>query len=134
MLAHGLGRPVTDASTTVTFAETGTYKVFVRTKDWVAQWKAEGQPGRFQILVDGKPLSETFGTTGAEWNWQPGGTIEITQESVTLRLHDLTGFDGRCDAIYFTKSESLPPNDTQPLSDWRREQLGLKAEPTKRVW
>ena len=132
MLAHGLGKPVADASTTVEFPETGTYNVFVRTKDWVAQWKAEGQPGRFQVLVDGKPLGETFGTTGAEWNWQPGGTIEITKTSVTLGLHDLTGFDGRCDAIYFTKSKSLPPNDTQPLSDWRREQLDLKAEPTKR--
>ena len=27
---------------------------------------------------------------------------------------------------------TLSPNDKQPLSDWRREQLGLKAEPTRR--
>ena len=132
MLAHGLGKPVADASTTVEFPDTGSYNVFVRTKDWVARWDAKGQPGRFQILVDGKPLSETFGTTGSEWDWQSGGTIEIPQKTVTLSLHDLTGFDGRCDAIYFTKTDALPPNDTQPLSDWRREQLGLKAEPTKR--
>ena len=33
MLAHGLGRPVGDAKTTVTFPEVGTYQVFVRTKD-----------------------------------------------------------------------------------------------------
>ncbi len=137
MLAHGLGKPVADASTTVEFPEIGTYKVFVRTKDWVARWKADGQPGRFQLLIDGTPLAETFGTTGADWHWQDGGTIEIAQKSVTLSLHDLTGFDGRCDAILFTKADSEtakagPPNDTEPLSDWRREQLGLKAEPTKR--
>ena len=132
MLAHGLGSPVADATTTVEFAETGIYHVFVRTKDWVARGKAEGQPGRFQVLVDGQPLTETFGTTGVEWDWQSGGTLEIAQKSVTLSLHDLTGFDGRCDAIFFTKSDALPPNDKQPLSDWRREQLGLKAEPTKR--
>ncbi len=137
MLAHGLGKPVADATTTVTFDEPGTYKVFVRTKDWVARWKAEGQPGRFQVLVDGKPLSETFGTKGAEWDWLDGGTVEIAQKSVTLTLHDLTGFDGRCDAIFFTKADSEtaktgPPNDKEPLSSWRREQLGLKAEPTKR--
>ncbi len=53
LLAHGLGRPVNDATTTVRFPETGEYRVFVRTKDWVAQWKAPGQPGRFQVLVDG---------------------------------------------------------------------------------
>ena len=53
LLAHGLGRPVKDATKTITFAETGEYKVFVRTKDWVARWKAEGTPGRFELLVDG---------------------------------------------------------------------------------
>ena len=60
LLAHGLGRPVKDAKTTVNFPETGEYRVFVRTKDWVAQWKAPGQPGRFQLLVNGEPLLQYF--------------------------------------------------------------------------
>src|SRR6476619_8272497 len=54
LLAHGLGQPVEDATTTVTFPDLGKYFVFVRTKDWVARWKAAGQPGRFQIVVNGK--------------------------------------------------------------------------------
>src|SRR5947209_20073050 len=45
LLAHGLGEPVKDATTSVKVAEAGTYKVFVRTKDWVAHWNAPGQPG-----------------------------------------------------------------------------------------
>src|SRR5688500_256168 len=69
LLAHGLGEPVKDATTTVKFPSAGQYKVFVRTKDWVARWKAEGAPGKFQLLVDGKPLTETFGTKGADWFW-----------------------------------------------------------------
>src|ERR1700712_2291426 len=44
LLAHGLGKPVQDATTTVTFPSAGEYKVFVRTKDWVAHWKAPGAP------------------------------------------------------------------------------------------
>src|SRR5687768_5473409 len=56
LLAHGMGQPVKDASASVTFPSTGEWKVFVRTKDWVARWKAPGQPGKFQLLVDGKPL------------------------------------------------------------------------------
>src|SRR3954454_3162100 len=60
LLAHGLGVPVKDATTTVTFPATGAYRVFVRTKDWVAHWNAPGQPGRFQLLVDGQPLKPTF--------------------------------------------------------------------------
>ncbi|MDC6641575.1 hypothetical protein OEZ79_25750, partial [Leclercia adecarboxylata] len=91
LLAHGLGKPVEDANETVNFSETGTYQVFVRTKDWVARWNAPGQPGRFQLIVNGKPLTETFGTTGAEWNWQPGGSVEITEKTAKLALHDLTG-------------------------------------------
>ena len=55
LLAHGLGRPVADAQTHVEFPETGDYHVFVRTKDWVAPWDVKGSPGRFQLLIDGRP-------------------------------------------------------------------------------
>ncbi|QDU59469.1 hypothetical protein Pan216_02970 [Planctomycetes bacterium Pan216] len=128
LLAHGLGEPVKDATKEVTFPETGTYRVFVRTKDWVARWKAPGTPGRFQLLVDGKPLEETFGTKGAEWSWHDGGTVKITKPNVTLSLHDLTGFDGRCDAILFTKKGQAPPNELAKLTPWRKKLLGLPAE------
>ncbi len=131
LLAHGLGRPVKDATTTVTFRETGEYRVFVRTKDWVARWKAPGQPGRFQLLVDGQPLEETFGTHGANWFWQDGGTVQIENAKTTIALHDLTGFDGRCDAILFTKAKVAPPNTSDILARWRRELLGLKEAPTE---
>ena len=48
LLAHGLGKPVADASTKVQVKEAGDYRLFVRTKDWVGRWKAPGSPGRFQ--------------------------------------------------------------------------------------
>ncbi|MCP4782538.1 MAG: FAD-dependent oxidoreductase [Fuerstiella sp.] len=132
LLAHGLGSPLDDATTTVEFPETGTYHVFVRTKDWVARWSATGQPGRFQLLVDDKPLQETFGTRGAKWFWHDGGQVEITSKSAKIALHDLTGFDGRCDAVFFTRSGDVPPNESNILSDWRLAQLGLDAKPTQK--
>ncbi|MCX7826978.1 MAG: FAD-dependent oxidoreductase, partial [Verrucomicrobiae bacterium] len=132
LLAHGLGEPVKDATTTVTFPSTGNYRVLVRTKDWVARWKAPGAPGKFQLLVNGQPLKETFGTKGAEWFWHDGGTVRITKPQVTLALRDLTGFDGRCDAILFTKDKKFtPPNDKKPLPPWRRELLGLPEKPVE---
>jgi hypothetical protein len=130
LLAHGLGRVVEDATTTVRFPEAGQYRVWVRTKDWVARWGAEGQPGRFQLLVGGKPLETTFGTEGAEWHWQDGGAVTIDDAEVSLALHDLTGFDGRCDAIYFTTGDAPPPNEGEILPGWRRQLLGLDEEPT----
>lgn len=129
LLAHGLGRPVADATTSVEFPETGTYRVYVRTKDWVARWGAKGSPGRFQLSVDGTRLETEFGTEGKQWSWHDGGTVEIDKRQVQLTLHDLTGFDGRCDAIYFTTGTEPPPNSSKVLSDWRLTQLGLAAEP-----
>ena len=130
LIAHGLGKPVKDATTTAEFPATGKYRVWVRTKDWVAQWKAPGTPGRFQLLVEGKPLAETFGTKSAGWFWHDGGTVDIAKKQTALALRDLTGFDGRCDAIYFTSDlAETPPNDNAPLSAWRKTTLKLPAAP-----
>jgi hypothetical protein len=129
LLAHGLGKPVADATTKVTFPAAGTYRVFVRTKDWVARWNAPGTPGKFQLLVNGTPLAETFGTKGAEWGWQDGGTVTVPAGKATIALHDLAGFDGRCDCILFTTESSPPPNDSGVLAAWRRSALGLPEKP-----
>lgn len=135
LLAHGLGKSVRDATTDVEFPKAGTYRVYVRTKDWVAAVGGKGQPGRFQLLVDGKPLTETFGTKGSEWTWHDGGTVEVKQGKLTLALRDLTGFDGRCDAIYFApvgSDKAAPPNDSAILPGWRRELLKLADKPTEK--
>ncbi len=130
LLAHGLGTPVKDAVTTATFPAAGKYRVWVRTKDWVAHWQAPGAPGKFQVLVNGQPLAETFGTRSATWFWHDGGTVDIAAKSATVALRDLTGFDGRCDAVYFTTDlQETPPNDTAPLSAWRKSTLGLPPAP-----
>ncbi len=130
LLAHGLGQPVDDATTSVTFPQSGTYHVWVRTKDWVARWDAQGDPGKFQISIGESTLPTEFGTEGKDWMWQSGGTVEIKQTTgVKLALKDATGFDGRCDAIYFSLENTPPPNDAT-LSSWRATQLGLAAEPT----
>ena len=130
LLAHGLGQPVEDATTTVTFPKEGAYRVFVRTKDWVGRWNAKGHPGRFQLLVDGTPLKETFGTRFADWMWHPGGPVEIKQRQTRLALHDLTGFDGRCDAVLFTDDPAfVPPSDPAPMASWRKQMLGLPEAP-----
>lgn len=129
LLAHGLGVPVKDAATTVKFPEPGAYRVWVRTRDWVAPWNAPGAPGRFQLLVDGKPLPELFGTKGAEWHWQDGGTVSVSVEA-KIALNDLTGFEGRCDAVLFSQDAGfMPPNEPAALAKFRRKALGLSEEP-----
>lgn len=128
LLAHGLGNPVADAAGSIELPATGEYHVYVRTKDWVARWGAPGSPGRFQLLINGVPLKTTFGSEGAEWHWQDGGTVEVTDRTVEIALHDQTGFDGRCDAIYLTQSNEAPPNADVILPAWRRELLDIDEE------
>jgi hypothetical protein len=129
LLAHGLGVPVEDAVTRVRFPSAGRYRVWVRTRDWVAPWNAPGAPGRFQLLIDGKPLEETFGTKSAEWHWHDGGTVEVPRQ-VTVALRDLTGFEGRCEAILFCKDVDFTPvHDVQALTKFRRRLLGLPDQP-----
>lgn len=131
LLAHGIGTPVKNASTSVNFKTAGTYHVFARTKDWVARWNAPGKPGRFQIAINHQTLGATFGTEGADWHWQYGGTVDLPAGASTIELKDLTGFDGRVDALYFTTDKNdTPPNSSDVLSDWRRELLGLNKAPT----
>ena len=130
VMAHGLGRPVADAVTTVCLPATGPWRVWVRTLDWVARWETPGTPGRFQLCVDGRPCRTDFGTAGADWHWQDGGVVEIERPDTKLALHDLTGFNGRCDAICFIRDLAAgpPSNDSHILAPWRREALSRDGE------
>jgi len=130
LLAHGLGIPVQDATTDIKFPTAGTYRVWVRTRDWVAPWNAPGAPGKFQLKINGKALKETFGTKSATWHWHDGGMVKVGTQA-KLALHDLTGFEGRCEAILFCKDPAFKPsNDVAALTKFRRQLLGLPENPT----
>lgn len=130
LLAHGMGTPVADAHTDIQIPEAGAYRVWVRTRDWVAPWNAPGAPGRFNLLINGKHLEATFGTQGEAWHWHDGGTIELPSGKIVLALHDLTGFDGRCDAIVLAADASFrPPDDGPVLAAFRKQALGLGPLP-----
>jgi hypothetical protein len=129
LLAHGLGVPVPDAVTRITLKQPGSYRIWVRTRDWVAPWNAPGAPGRFQVLIDGDPLPHTFGTVGDAWHWEDGGIVELGSEAA-IALHDLTGFAGRCDAVLLARDlEWHPPDGGEELARLRGTQLGWNHTP-----
>ena len=126
LMAHGLGTPVSDATTTVNFDKRGEYTVFVRTYNWTSPWTTKEGPGKFQLTVNGKALNnKILGTKSNTWEWQEVGKVKINAKTVTIGLRDLTGFNGRCDAIYFTMDNALPPNEAEALTAFRKEKLGL---------
>lgn len=120
LIAHGMGRPVGDASTEVTLPAAGRYHVYVRTYNWTSPWSDKSGPGAFRITVGGTELGTTLGTEGSGWMWQYAGAVETATKSATLTLHDMTGFDGRCDAVWLTRDPSaVPPAGGEALAVFR---------------
>lgn len=109
LLAHGLGVPVADASTPLMIPEQGIYKVYVRTYNWTSPWFSGKGPGAFTLEIGGTKLKTPLGQEGNQWCWQLAGSVRLKKGETILKLKDLTGFDGRCDAIFLTSEDALPP-------------------------
>lgn len=121
LLAHGLGQPVADASTLVKLPSSGEYHVWVRTYNWNAPWDASMAPGVFQLSVDGRIISEKLGDEPVEWGWQYAGRVQARDKNIRVALHDLTGFEGRCDAIYFSRGSHPELPEERPMSPMVKE-------------
>lgn len=132
LMAHGLGKPVTDATTDVEFPKSGKYYVYVRTFNWTSPWYEGEGPGKFRLKVGEQKLSELLGCKGTEWFWQKAGEVDIKKGKNTISLVDLTGFNGRCDAIYFTSNkQAIPPSESEKLAVFRKKMLKLPLVPQK---
>ncbi|MDZ7721514.1 MAG: FAD-dependent oxidoreductase [candidate division KSB1 bacterium] len=121
LLAHGLGRPVENAAMQFKVAKAGVYHIWARTLNWVpGSWDA---PGRFRVIVDGRELDMDLGTRET-WGWQYVGTARLNQSQHLIELRDLTGFEGRCDALYLSRNKKAPPDSGDSLRYWRAARLG----------
>lgn len=128
LMAHGMGQPVPDASTSVDIPENGKWHVYVRTFNWTSPWTSQDGPGAFKVKVGGKTLKTVLGTKGDCWQWQYAGKVSLKAGKTTVALSDLTGFNGRCDALYLTTEEGdVPPSEAAALETFRRNMLNLPA-------
>ena len=129
LMAHGMGSPVEDARTRVLVPKSGTYHIWIRTRDWSAPWSEESA-GQFSISVNGELLKPVFGTRYSDWSWIDGGSLKLKKGEAEVSLHDLTGFNGRCDAIYFTTNpDDKPPHEAEELKAFRLARSGHDDTP-----
>lgn len=127
LIAHGMGAAVEDATTKVTLSKSGLYHIYVRTYNWTSPWSDKRGAGAFRLGIDSTLLEQELGATGKAWMWQYAGAVDIAKGDAELRLHDMTGFDGRCDAIYLTTDKAdVPPVGGEALTEFR-----LKHNPRK---
>ena len=118
LLAVGLGEPVEDARTAVELPAAGKYRLWARTRDWLP----EHHPGPFQVLLGARAVEVTFGQSGRPgWQWEDGGVHELSG-SVEVRLHDLSGYYGRCDVLVLTSDlDWVPPPEKDDVAELRRK-------------
>ncbi len=119
LMAHGMGLPVKNAYTKVRFSSMGEYNIFVRTMNWVPGYLT----GEFTLHIDGQVFGGFLKPSDSrDWKWYKAGSVIIKEEETLIELKDLTGFNGRCDAIIFVKTDLknfIPPNETKALSQFR---------------
>ena len=127
LLASNVGTPVEDAVRTIDISKPGKYRIWVRAKNWFKAYS----PGRFRLLVNGKPAEPVFGTESTEkWCWCAAGDFTLPAGPVKLALHDLTGYYGRCDAILLTTDlDYVPPEKTDEIAKERSRLTGLSLQP-----
>ena len=129
LLAHGCGRPVDDAHTEVSLPGAH-FTLYVRTRDWCAPHG----PGAFAVMLHGMDglkvfESQALGVGNGEWGWVNAGEFDFEGGRCEVFLHDLTGFDGRVDALYFASAGESPPKGWED----RKRLLGLTAAPATNV-
>jgi hypothetical protein len=129
LMAHGMGRKVEDAKTEVQFPKIDNYHVWVRTRDWAPYPIG---PGKFQLIVNEKILAQTFGINGdGKWHWEYGGVVKISKENTTIALRDLSGFEGRCDGIYFsTNKNTILPETKEGIEALRAQYSNMPQKKT----
>ncbi|MEY3897786.1 MAG: hypothetical protein RLZZ214_3307 [Verrucomicrobiota bacterium] len=117
LIAHGLGKPVADASASAEIKGAGSYRIWVRTLDWSKRLGRPSGAGAFELLVNGKKIGATLGVGPDTWTWQPVGEIDLTAGTAAIALRDLTGFDSRVDAVLLSDDPNFTPPEKNHVAD-----------------
>ncbi len=123
LIAPGVGEPAKDASATIQLAGEASFRVWVRTRDWLP----EHHPGQFQVLVNGQPLPKVLGLAEHDkWAWVDAGTASLAKGENAIALHDLTGSFARCDALVLARDRIyVPPDNLEAIRKERARLTGL---------
>jgi len=120
IMAHGMGIPVADAVGSFEAPADALYKVYALTRDWSAVWEPSAKIGKFELHIDGVKMPNILGTESADWAWQRAGEVYLSKGTHTVAFHDLTGFNGRCDALYLTDGDSALDGERSKINALRR--------------
>lgn len=103
------------ARTRIPVAVAGTYRLWVRGRDYATE-----QPGRrsFAVAVNGVRSKNLFGTHHQDgFAWQDGGTFTLPAGEAALELVDTSQYYARCHKLLLTTDLAFHPDKTGPRSN-----------------
>ena len=117
------GVPVEDATMCVNIPNKDTYRIWVRSRNWLRPHA----PGKFSLVVNGKDNGVVLGEQPSDaWVWEIAGDYALEEGKCQLSLHDLTGYFGRCAAIVITNDfDYVPSREIERMYKERARIKGL---------
>ena len=87
--------------------------------------------GKFRLRINDEPAGTILGSSGyVEWMWYKTGEFSFRKGENKIELEDLTGFEGRCDAVLLVSdSDYTPFSDPEKLIEFRREMFNYPVSP-----
>ena len=125
LITKGVLKPLASATTEIAIPSSGTWRAWVRTKDWLPEFS----PGKFALEVGGKRSSALGVSKKVGWCWEKAGDFTLAAGKTSVALVDLAGGFARCDAVLLTTELGyVPPDGGEELESARRRLSG--ADPT----
>ena len=120
------GIPVEDAKTSVEIAKAGTYRIWVRDRNWLRPH----DPGVFTLLVNGQENGVVLGKQPSDaWAWEIAGDFELPAGKTELTVRDLSGYFARFAAIVITGDfDYVPSREVERMHKERAKIKGLPLE------
>lgn len=120
------GVPVEDAKVTVDIAQAGTYRIWVRTRNWLRPHN----PGVFSLLVNGKGNDVVLGKQPSDaWVWEIAGDFTFQAGKNELTARDLSGYFARFSSVVITNDFDFVPS--REVERMHKQRLKIKGLPTE---
>ena len=122
LMANGIGEPVAPACTSFRLAEGGTYRLFIRTKNWCPEHNPDGLVAE----IDGKRAEHICAEMHVtDWYFEIGGDFALAAGEHTLKIYDTTGWFGRFACVIVTNDYDFMPS--RELRMLKRQRAAIKG-------
>ena len=127
LMANGVGEAVKPAEVTFHISEGGKYRLFIRTKNWCSEYKADGLVSE----IDGIRSKQVSGIMNVrDWYFEVGGDFELLPGKHTLKIYDTCGWFARFSAVVMTNDYNFTPSrELSMLKRQRAEMKSIKNKP-----